>query len=301
MGANRRHRHDDHDEGHGPGEAWLLPYADMITLLLGLFIVLFAMSSVDAKQFDHFKQALSQTFNGQVLTESGDVLNGSTGALDPVAANQDPSVSISMKQIEISTDAQRGAYAQEQASLSKSIRAAKMQDKVQVVSTERGIVIRLAGDAFFASGSDELLPSAAGILKTVATDVQRNKRTVAIEGHTDGAPISTPRFPDNLSLSFFRARSVYRLFAANSVPAGQMRATGYGAAHPLKAPPSPSASVRENRRVEIVILAAGGDAAEAASADTTPTPKAGAAQAGAADATPLPDIDFVKPFVVVGQ
>src|SRR6478609_3788900 len=74
------------EHGGGGEERWLLPYADMITLLLGLFIVLFAMSTINPHQYDNLRRSLSQTFHGDVLEESGGLTDGSTGILDPDAS-----------------------------------------------------------------------------------------------------------------------------------------------------------------------------------------------------------------------
>lgn len=247
-------------EGHeGADERWLLPYADMITLLLGLFIVLFAMSSIDAKQFDNVRRSLSQTFNGEIMDSPGAVLDGSTGALDPEAANL-RSADALVTSREESSDAVNHGFAAEQARLETAVRQQGLQGKVDVAMTERGIIVRLSGDAFFRSGSAELRPSVERGLRTIATDVLDNRRQIAIEGHTDGAPIGTTQFPDNETLSWARANSVYRFFAERGVPRTRMETRAYADTRPLVKPPFRIAPMARNRRVEIMILAPGANA-----------------------------------------
>jgi chemotaxis protein MotB len=238
--------------GEGGEERWLLPYADMITLLLGLFIVLFAMSSVDAKQFDNVKRSLAQTFKGSVLENPGGVLTGSSGVLDPEAANQSPdNTQIAMR--EEASDATKKLYAEEQREFEKIVEESGADGAVKIEPSERGFIISLAGDAFFVSGSYALLPGTERKLTRVAAELVKFDRQVEIIGHTDRAPYPGPF--GNEGLSSNRAHAVQQFLADHGMTYDDMRAVGEGSDKPKVK--SKAMNVPENRRIEILVLAPG--------------------------------------------
>lgn len=243
-------------EGESGEERWLLPYADMITLLLGLFIVLFAMSSIDAKKFDNVRRSLSQTFNGQVLEQPGDVLDGSSGVLDPTSTSAPPSQAAiqRMQSAQAAAEAQYEKQAQEVDELATE---SGLGNDVKVTVNQRGIVVSLAGDALFDSGEYQLKPAVVDKLVRLERQLQEFGRTIEIAGHTDGAPIAG----GNRRLGMERALSVYDLFLDAGFSDAKMRTTSFGATSPVKAPPKddPEASIAANRRIEITILAPGAD------------------------------------------
>lgn len=261
MARRRRHSGGGGHEGGGL-ERWLLTYADMITLLLALFIVLFAMSTIDVVRFDALRKTLSQTFKGEVLSEPGSVIDGSQGVLDNTAQSQsDPNMAWQMDQ-EAARAQLSASFDRERERLEEAVKEMEkhngaLKGKLEITTSERGIVIRLAGDTFFASGSATLREELQDTLVPLARDMKREHRQVRVEGHTDGAPISTVQFPDNLELSTARANSVYRFLNAHGVR--PVSSAGYADTNPVVQPPSddPTASIAKNRRVEIVVLAPG--------------------------------------------
>lgn len=259
MARKRRGGGGGHDEGGGGHERWLLTYADMITLLLALFIVLFAMSTIDATQFNALKQSLSNSFRGSVLEEQGNVLGGSQNVLDGSAPTQASSPATIEELKRESVKSQGQALQRQQKRLSRIIARSGATSKARVVPSQRGFTITLAGDAFFQSGSAELVPQVERVLTKIAGDLQSERRQVAIEGHTDGVPISTAQFPDNEVLSAMRAHSIYSFLARRGVKRERMRITGYADTRPRKRPVYPQQPVSANRRVEIVVLAPGAD------------------------------------------
>jgi chemotaxis protein MotB len=242
----------------------------MITLLLALFIVLFAMSTIDVVRFDALKRTLSQTFNGQITEAPGGITEGASSVLDPNAAkaNDAPTTVIEQERLDqASAQGVSSGYLREKRDLKKAVDKleksnSSLKGKIDIVTTERGIVIRLAGDTFFASGSAELREELTDALKPIAKDIRVNQRQIRVEGHTDGAPIHSALYQDNLALSQARSAAVYRYLIAQGVPMGHIvGATGFGATQPLEAPPAGFAtmSIAKNRRVEIVILAPGSE------------------------------------------
>ena len=273
--------------GHGDGgeERWLLPYADMITLLLGLFIVLFAMSSIDAKQFDNLKRSLAETFNGAVLDGSGDVLEGSNGVLDPTSPSQaetDSAISID----EASRRRTDSEYQRETARLQELAEQVGGND-VEVVRTELGIQISIAGDALFESGSYQLAsPGIRRELTSVQRELKRFGHPIRIEGHTDGQPFRGEFGNDGLAA--LRALSVKKFFVAKGYPRSRIETVSYGADRPKVTPKRPTDAVAANRRIEIVVLEPQFEGPSGAGADIVDGGGASLGSAGSARRAPSP-------------
>ena len=249
--SSRRNRGGGGGHGDGGEERWLLPYADMITLLLGLFIVLFAMSSINAKQFDNVRRSLSQTFKGSVLEEAGGVLPGSSGTLDPTAANQDPDATVlaRLQQASNATDSRFDAEAKRLESVSKQ---SSMGNDVEITRNERGITVRLAGDSLFDSGSSELKPDVRTQLEKIVLEMKAFGSPIEIEGHTDGQPFDGEW--GNWGLSSDRANEVVKFFVQRGFPGEKLRSVGHADTKPLVKPSSPNDANARNRRIEIHIL-----------------------------------------------
>jgi chemotaxis protein MotB len=255
--SSRRNRGGGGGHGGGGEERWLLPYSDMITLLLGLFIVLFAMSSLDAHKFDSLRDSLSQTFNGgQVLTSPGNVLPQSQGAVTP-ASTDAPSARAIQRAQSVRAQA-RQQYKQEAQQLKQLVKEQGLGRSVKVDDTQRGIVISLAGDALFDSGRSDLKPGVRTKLARIEKELQRFNRELAITGHTDGQPV--PGDPwGNWRLSGDRAEAVAFFFFERGYEQSKVHFEGYGDQKPKVKPPknNPQADIPENRRIEIVVLAPG--------------------------------------------
>lgn len=252
--------------GHGGGgeERWLLPYSDMITLLLGLFIVLFAMSSIDAKQFDNVRRSLAMTFNGEVFEEPGKVLDGTDGVMDP----DDPAITTDalVNVMEQAAKVSGARQSQDAKLLEKVARTSKLANDVQVNVNERGIVVSLAGDALFDSGSAVLRPQVREQLVLIERKLQSLGRTVEIAGHTDGQPF--PGSGGNWRLSSERSLAVISFFLEQGFPhellVGRYLADNQPAVEPPKG--NATASMPKNRRIEITVLAPGSDSSRSRTA-----------------------------------
>jgi chemotaxis protein MotB len=222
----------------------------MITLLLGLFIVLFAMSTIDAKQFDNVKRSLAQTFHGSVMDGSDGVLPGSNGVMDPTAPSQ--AMTDSAVTLDEATRTNR-EYQKETQVLQQIAQRLGASDEVQVARTEVGIQISIAGDALFAPGSYQLSqPGLKTELARIQNELKRFGKPIRIEGHTDGQPCDC-QF-GNLGLSAMRASSVESYFVGLGFPDGLVHGAFYGDRNPKVKPKHPHDSVAANRRIEIVVL-----------------------------------------------
>lgn len=243
-------------------ERWLLPYADMITLLLGLFIVLFAMSSIDAKQFDQVRRSLAKTFDGSAaLDQSDGVLPGASGILDPTSPSQGQTDAL------VSTDvaSRTQAVSQSEAQFDRQFKELdQLQERlglgkdVTVSRSEVGIQISIAGDALFAPGSYELAsPGIKRELVRIERELEGFRHNIRIEGHTDGQPMDGEFGNDGLAA--MRALAVQRFFAKNGYSNSLMYAVSMGAKKPKVKPAYKTASVAANRRIEIVVLEPGAE------------------------------------------
>jgi chemotaxis protein MotB len=284
-GRGRRGRgaHAEHEND----ERWLLTYADMITLLMALFMVLFSISSVNISKYQTLQQSLKAAFSGSILPGGRSIMQSgsqSTTAhtpataeipslvpLNPVAAAKaNPSIasskanqssaSLNSKQLEAALNSMSAAL-REQASLAslkqKLDAYAKehgLSHDVQTVIDRRGLVVRVLTDQLlFASGHATLQPVGFPLLNEVAQLLNVDKsHPITVEGHTDNVPISSSQYPSNWELSTDRATTVVRYLIAKGVNRERLGAVGYADLHPL-ASNATAAGRAKNRRVEIVL------------------------------------------------
>jgi chemotaxis protein MotB len=224
--------------GHGgsSSERWLLTYADLITLLMVFFIVLFAMSELDKKKFEEVAQRLSEAFGG---TPRLSVLSGGGPGLVAMAA---PSVSGQASPPDPLT-----VLGQELESWSLK------SDRFSVRMAERGLIISLVGSAAFDSGSADLRPEYIPVLEAIAIQLRSTPFDIAVEGFTDDDPIRTAEFPSNWYLSTARANMVRDYLEHGGVSGERMMVVGYGEQRPAWSNQTPDGKAR-NRRVDVVVL-----------------------------------------------
>ncbi len=233
----RRKRSDDHENL----ERWLLTYADLITLLLAFFIVMYSMSQIDAKKFGKMSKALSGVLKGGgVAIKKGDEMGLAPGK-GVMKIGHLVSIGYEIKE----KFGQLG------------------EDKlVSTELNERGLVIHIMESALFKIGSADLEPKAKMTLDIINAQLGEVRNHVRVEGHTDNIPINTEKYPSNWELSSARATEVVRYFVENhGIPPHRISALGYGEYRPLR-PNNSFENRAQNRRVDIVILTAEMTAAE---------------------------------------
>jgi len=220
----------------------------MITLLMALFIVMFAISSVNTTKF----KSLSQTLHGAF---SGGALPGGK-SLKPADAVHKP------KPIPQPSQAQQKAAAKEAndfEQLKRKIDAYSsshhLRRQIQATITKRGLVVRILTDrVLFDSGQAVIKPAARPLLFNMAQLLRvEAKHPIQIEGYTDAVPIRNSVYPTNWELSTARATTVVRRFIQMGVQPGRLGAAGYAALHPVSSNGSATGRSR-NRRVQIVLL-----------------------------------------------
>ncbi|MDH3892613.1 MAG: OmpA family protein [candidate division Zixibacteria bacterium] len=226
----RRKKSSDDQENH---ERWLLTYADMITLLLALFIVMYSMSQIDAKRFGKMAEALNGILKGgqTIINQSGeDQFKTGHGVLKL------GDLRMIQRQVEEQTEVKGRS------------------EEVLTEITERGLVVHIVESAVFQPGSADLQPAAMQLLDLVYETIRGTPNHIRVEGHTDDAQIKSTRYPSNWELSAARATEVVRYFVSNyNIDEGRISALGYGEFRPIR--PNNSIENRAlNRRVDIVVL-----------------------------------------------
>ncbi|MFL6145738.1 MAG: flagellar motor protein MotB [Labedaea sp.] len=277
--AGRRKRHAAHDEEHANHERWLLTYADMITLLMVLFIVMFAMSSVDSQKFHELKDSLAGAFGGSPSVMSGgakpvaDSMGISPAPQDIAAGSftsaagsaQSPDAAMAAKAVRdadrarASGDQQAAKIEVEnlrelQRQITERLRAEGLEQAVRFNIDERGLVINIVtSSVVFGGDSAVLLPEGQHIVRALAPSLVPIANHVEIAGHTNQLPAPTVNYPSAWELSTARASGVVRYLVGTGVPAGRLNAVGYADQRPL-IPPSDPLAVTRNRRVEVIVL-----------------------------------------------
>jgi chemotaxis protein MotB len=267
MAGHRRHKKGGHhEEEHENEERWLVSFADMMTLLFCLFMVLFAISSVNTSKFEALQRSLQDAFSGAILSGGKSTMNSGSANDTKAAAPQPPLPALrpltSLNATNAKTDDEKAKAAQQEEhdfrALKRRIdalsRNAGLKGKVNVTIRRRGLVIQLLTDKiFFDSGHATLKPAARQLVDRIAGVVRdERKHPVVVEGHTDSQPISGSQYPSNWELSGARAGAVVRDFQAEGVLARRMSVAGYANQEPIATNSTPDGRSK-NRRVEIVL------------------------------------------------
>jgi chemotaxis protein MotB len=265
--------------GHGGGEEseerWLLTYADMITLLMALFMVLFSISSVNISKYQTLQKSLKAAFSGNILpggkaiSRQGATANASHApasaeiqALEPVTTMGADKLQNSTAHGQAATAASQAA-AQHEAETFTHIKqqldayAAKhgFSGSVKTAIERQGLVIRvLTDDLLFASGQATLSSGKAdALLNEIGAQLNLvHTHPINVEGNTDNVPIHSGLYPSNWELSTARASTVVRYLVGVGVGASRLTAVGYADQRPLASDATAGGRAR-NRRVEIVV------------------------------------------------
>jgi chemotaxis protein MotB len=274
--GRRRRKHEDH-VNH---EAWAIPYGDLVTLLLAFFVVMYAISSVNAGKYRVLSDSLFAAFNGAPRTmqpiQVGDKQVGTGADLNatvvqqsqlegreqsrlapvPVAAGMSKGAGRSpVEAIKLPAQATAAAAALSKVAdeVSHAMDQLVRKDQVTIRRSDFWIEVEMKTDILFPSGSARLAEDAVPIIERLGGVLAPFPNPIRVEGHTDDKPIKTALFSSNWELSAARAGSVVRVLSTHGVAPGRLAVIGYGEQRPLKPNDSPEGR-NANRRVVIVIL-----------------------------------------------
>jgi chemotaxis protein MotB len=234
-------QHENHID-----ETWLIPYADLLTLLLALFIVLFSMSSIDAQKFRQFAQTFNSTFDG------------GTGVLDyPTPLPVQPAESLNREDNKknITPMTEKQSLEQVQNKIDNYIKENNLQGELETKLTDEGLLITILNDILFDSGSAEVRVKDKKIAREVSNLLVMNPpRNIIISGHTDNVPIHNSKFESNWHLSVMRAVNFMKILLENEkLDPRWFSAKGYGEYKPVASNNTEEGRMK-NRRVEVLIL-----------------------------------------------
>ena len=270
MSSTRRRR--GHAAEHENDERWLLTYADMITLLMALFMVLFSISSVNISKYVTLQQALHAAFSGSILPGGRSIEQaGSTDSAHHSPNNTQIQTIVPLTP----TVAQpKASSAQQAAQAAQNAAAQREQDnflelkrlldayakvhgfsgEVQTIITPTGLLVRILTDRLlFDSGSADLQSEGLPLLVEIAHLLNLDQtHQILVTGYTDNVPIATAQFPSNWELSTTRAGSVVRFLISQGVDENRLEASGYASLHPV-ASNATAVGRALNRRVEVLI------------------------------------------------
>ena len=250
MSKKKKQAHQEEEAG----EAWLLPYSDLMTLLLAVFIVLFAVSKIDARK----AQQMSEVFSGTMMDKSyaagadsrGDG-NGGHGGIQissPSTAEQKSELESFLGEVELQK------LEDLKTEIDTKLHTDGMDQSVSTKIDMRGLVVRLNNAIFFDSGSAEIKQQSEDTLIGVANLLNTTDNYIRIEGHTDNVPVRHSGYSSNWELSTARAVNVVKLFInQGSFSPEKLMAVGYGEFKPV-ADNSTEEGRAKNRRIDIIVL-----------------------------------------------
>ncbi|WP_222192286.1 OmpA/MotB family protein [Modestobacter italicus] len=275
-GGGRRKKHEEHEE-HENHERWLVSGFDMMTLLFVLFVVLYAMSSIDAAKFTAFAEGAREGGGAPVtILNDGAAIDApveNDSPLKPVQVAQEAAIdgteqtaaeqaaaeaaaAAAARQTAAEAQAAYDQLAAARAALQEALAAAGQSGAAEFVIDERGLVIHVVSDpVLFAPESATLQPQGTVVLDAMAPTLISLPNQIEVEGHANSLPVTRGGpWPSNWELSAIRATTVLRHLAeTDGIPDTRMSAAGYGSTRPL-VPDSDPSYVTVNRRVDVVVL-----------------------------------------------
>lgn len=264
--------------------AWVMTFADLMSLLMCFFVLLLSFSEMDVKKYKQLAGSMANAFGVQDVVKIKDIPKGtsiikqefSPGEPKPTPLNivQQHTTDITKQEVEVSLEkheASDGAQSekfqelieimeqlqeeldQKAMKLASALQEEIDQGNIEVETKGRKIVIRVQEKGSFPSGSADLQPDFIPVMEKIAKVLSKHKGGISVEGHTDSIPIDTEEFPSNWALASARAVSVaHELMADPRMDQGRFQIKGFAATRALVGNDTPRNRAK-NRRVEIVI------------------------------------------------
>jgi len=237
----RKKKHPEHVNM----ERWLVSYADFVTLMFVLFIILFSFSQIDVEKY----KALAGSLASQFASPSE---NAAAGGDNPIMnftgtppGQEEAKTPAQIENENLAKVAETVAIYAEEKGISSNI---------SLRSNEKGLHISITGTVLFADASATITPQAKDFIKVIAEKLKEIPNDILIEGHTDNRPIRTAEFPSNWELSSARAINLVRyLIEEHGFDPKRLSSAAYGEYRPI-VPNDSLENMAKNRRVEIIIL-----------------------------------------------
>jgi chemotaxis protein MotB len=246
-----------YEEEHHNNERWLISYADFITLLFALFVVLYALSSINEGKYRVLSNALGNAFSNRTLPDQ----NVRT---EPLSLSLLPFRQLQLASPKLLNKAELRREREYMTGIARNILKVLAplvrEGKVRVSQNSRGVSVEINASVLFSPGDAKLTSESEQALRAVALVLKSDQHAIQVEGHTDVVPISNASFPSNWELSAVRASSVVRLFMDGGINESRLTAVGHGPTQPISNNETSDGRAR-NRRVEVTILSALPDAA----------------------------------------
>lgn len=236
--SKKKAHHEEHAD-----ESWLLPYSDLLTLLLALFIVMFAMGQVDKAKFQQLSEQFNVIFSGGSSTLEQ---NGNELVIDNPHQPETPPIS--------NTQIEEDKLSQIKENLEAEIKKSGHSDKVKLTLDKEGLQISIQDVMLFNSGDADVLPDVSTLLLHMAKSLNSMDNRIVVVGHTDNLPIKSDKYRSNWDLSVIRAINVMSfLVDQGGMSPERFSVQGYGEYAP-KFDNSTADGRSKNRRVEIYLI-----------------------------------------------
>ena len=227
-------------------ERWLISYSDLVTLLFGFFVVMYAVSSINEEKYKELSSTLMSVFDHEPRS------------LDPIQVGQ-PQLAASPHVVDTSDEPGFEQFEKGDTQMRTAVEKAESAlggfvDKagVGIKSNDHWLEISLDSQVSFAPNSADISPFAASFLEEVFTYVASFEHPITVEGYTDNVPVESSVFRDNWMLSSARASRVASFLTERGLDPERVSAVGYGENHPVATNATPEGRAR-NRRVVIVV------------------------------------------------
>ncbi|MEB3735338.1 flagellar motor protein MotB [Halopseudomonas pachastrellae] len=265
----------EEQEDDSPGiPAWVMTFADLMSLLMCFFVLLLSFSEIDAQKFKQIAGELSKAFGVQRDIPALDIPMGTSPIFDNFSPGKpEPTPVDSVRQqttqeapqletlrAEMETELQEQVQSTTAQQVDTSIDALRdvleselQEGRIQLEHDRKRIIIRVEEKGSFPSGSADMTEDFQAMLDRIAEVLAELPGEVTIEGHTDNIPIHTNRFQSNWDLSAARASSVANaLLLDDSIKPERIRVQGYAETRPRASNEWPETRAL-NRRVEIIL------------------------------------------------
>ncbi|MBI3260675.1 MAG: OmpA family protein [Ignavibacteriae bacterium] len=226
------------DNEHSGADRYLITYADLITLLLGLFVILYASSQVDSGKYKEFSAAMTDYFKPSADNKQqrgNKILPGADGIPQPILPKAKEKT---IDQINLEVE--------------KSLQQEINDGKVSIQRTPTGIIVNLPEKLLFQSAKSDIQQNAYPVLDSISVILLGINKKITIDGFTDSIPIHTFQYESNWQLSTARALNIGYYILKQGVSERNFSIRGFGANKPSANNNTPEGRAK-NRRVEILI------------------------------------------------